>query len=1201
MIDFVHLHVHTDYSLTDGAAQIKPLVERARELNMKALAITDHGNMFGVIQFFNTCTKDKDGKRLPPDKYIKPIIGCEFYVAGGSRSKKAGTEEGNRYYHLILLAKNEQGYKNLVKLSSRSYIEGFYYKPRIDTELLEEYHEGLVCLSSCIAGELPQCLLAGNESHAIELIGYYKKLFGDENYFIEVQDHGLSDQKRANMLLLDIAVKTDTPLVLTNDSHFILREDWEAHEVLTCIGQKTTLKDPKHLKFYSSYTKDHYLKSGDEMAALFPDYPEMIANSIRIAEMCNCEIPQYDVTQLKECLPVYQIPEEFTDEESYIRYLVESGLKKRYTEITEEIRQRAEYELSTIIHMGFIGYFLIVWDFIHWAKEHDIPIGPGRGSGAGSIVAYAMGITNIDPLRFKLFFERFLNPERISMPDFDIDISNEGRQAVIEYTRQKYGDAQVGHIVTFGTLKAKAVIKDVARALEIPLSEVVALTDRVPDTPKTHLKDAFVPNPKIPESGKLAELRHDPRYEHLFDLCFKLEDAKRNTSLHASGIVIGKSALPDWAPVLVVRDNKSKKEHYVTATQYTMDVIEPCGLVKMDYLGLKALSIIKRTEQLIKKIKGYENFDIENINEHDNKAFDLFCEGKTAGFFQFESPGMVKVLRQAKPHRIEDLIALNALYRPGPMDYIPQYIEGKFDNSKISYPDPSLKDILEETYGVMVYQEQVMQVAQCIAGYSLGQADNLRRAMGKKKTEVMAGEKEKFISGAVKQGFDARHAGDIFEIMLPFAGYGFNKSHAAAYAIIAYQTAYLKANFPEEFVAANLTNEIYGTDDKLAEYIEEARSTGLEITVPDINSSGSVFEIETDKQNGKRKIVFGLLGIKGLGEYAAEEIVARRKEGGAYKSFIDFLVRVDLHTVNKKAVEVLIKTGCFDSLGQTRPTLLSNTEKAVEFVEKDKNDLKIGQSSLFGDIPQQESVIMRFTEMPDWSLKEKLDAEKELIGCYVSGHPLDPYREKIRQCATITSANAGKKIISIKPPSAGDNKSWKSYREARDNRQKQTIIGIIKNLREITTKKDGKKMAFGLLEDLAGIIEIVFFPKTWEEINPFLHNDQIVALSCVPEMSNDGKPSLQIEKLLDIDNLAKKSWKEVHIRLNAGSVKKEELLLPVRDYITGHRGHCSVYIHFPLNSGETIIKTRPHLCMTAEEQDIHTLKDMLVVDDVWQE
>jgi DNA polymerase-3 subunit alpha len=784
------------------------------------------------------------------------------------------------------------------------------------------------------------------------------------------------------------------------------------------------------------------------------------------------------------------------------------------------------------------------------------------------------------------------------MPDFDIDISNEGRQEVIEYTRQKYGEAQVGHIVTFGTLKAKQVIKDVARVLEIPLGEVIALTDKVPDLPKVHLANAFEHNSKIQGSGQLADFREDPRYKHLFDICFKLEDCRRNTSLHASGIVIGKSPLPDWAPVMVVKNNKDKKDEYLTATQYTMDIIEPCGLVKMDYLGLKTLSIIKNTITLIMKT-GNKDFDIDKIPEDDDNAFKFFCEGKTEGFFQFESAGMVKVLRQAKPHSIDELTALNALYRPGPMDNIPNYIEGKYDKNKIKYPDPCLKDILEETYGVMVYQEQVMQVAQRIAGYTLGGADVLRRVMGKKKEKEMAKEKVKFIDGAIKQGFSAAHAEEIFEIMLPFAGYGFNKSHAAAYSVLAYQTAYLKANYPVEFNAAILTNQIFSADDKLAQYIEEARAVGIEVAVPNINSSTAVFEVDTDK-DGKSKIVFGLQGIKGLGEYAAQEIVKRRTEGGPYKSFIDFLTRIDTHTVNKKALEVLIKTGCFDNLGQTRGTLLANMERAVDFVEKDKKDLLNGQTSLFGDASEDTSVDMVFDNVPDWTLDEKLNAEKELIGCFISGHPLDPYRERIRNCATITSATTGSKIVKLPSPPGGDNRAWKEYKEARDNKPRHIIIGIIKNIKEITTKKD-QQMAFATLEDLSGTIELVFFPAVWSALVNDVTNDKIYALQGVPEYSKDEKPSLQVEKILDIENLKEKTWNAVHIRLDSGIEKKEETLQPIKHYIEDHKGNCFVYIHIPHTKGEAVIRTASSLRLAQKKEYLDTLKDLIVVDDVWWE
>ncbi|HZK19495.1 MAG TPA: DNA polymerase III subunit alpha, partial [Treponemataceae bacterium] len=709
--DFVHLHVHSDYSILDGAAQIPTLINRAEELGFGALALTDHGNMFGALHFEQACHKAG----------IKPLIGCEFYVAPQDRHLKEQDELGSRYYHLVLIAKNIEGYKNLSWLSSKAYTEGMYYRPRIDLELLKKYSKGLVCLSACLAGQLPKYLLSRKDTEAEEFVRTYQEIFGKENFFIELQDHGIADQKKVAPLLIDIAQKLDVPMVVTNDSHYVYKEDAIAHDVLICIGTKKLRTDTNRMKFE---THEFYLKSEEEMASLFPQHPEMISNTKRIADMCDLRIPQFKTQELKDCLPVYQIPSEYASEDDYVRFLVYEGLKNHYETLTEEIKERAEYELGIIFQMGFSGYFLIVWDFINWAKNRDIPIGPGRGSGAGSLVAYAMSITDIDPFRFNLIFERFLNPERVSMPDFDIDMCFEGRQDIIQYTRDKYGDPQVGHIVTFGTLKPKAVIADVGRALDIPLTDVVMLKKLVPARTDVQLADAFAqPTKDNPDNGQLSPYRDDPKYKELFDICFKLEGTKRNTSLHASGLVIGRSELPNWTPIY--KDSKTGK----VASQYSMDIIEPCGLIKFDYLGLKTLTLIKYAEQIIKKRPGHENFSVEKVSDTDEKTFDLFCKGHTTAVFQFESPGMKKILQQARPRCIEEIVALNALYRPGPMKYIPQYIEGKFDNSKIHYPDPCLEPILKETYGVMVYQEQVMQVAQKIAGFSLGEADILRRAM----------------------------------------------------------------------------------------------------------------------------------------------------------------------------------------------------------------------------------------------------------------------------------------------------------------------------------------------------------------------------------------------------------------------------------------------------------------------------------------
>ncbi len=1152
--DFVHLHVHSDYSLLDSSSRLDDLIGRAKELGFSALALTDHGNMFGSLRFEQKCHAAG----------IKPLVGCEFYVAGGSRTERTGTEQGNKYYHLILIAKNIEGYKNLCILTSRSYTEGFYYKPRIDTELLRQYSGGLVCTTACVAGQLPQLLLNGQHEQAEEYIKEYQEIFGKENFFIELQDHGLDIQRRVAQPLIDIAQKMNVPMIVTNDAHYVRREDWEAHDVLLCVGTKKLRSDVDRMRYDG---KEFYLKSEEEMRKLFPQYPEMITNTKRIADMCDLHIPQYKTEELKDCLPVYQVPDGFSSQEEYVRHLVFEGINKRYKAITDEIRERANYELEIIFQMGFAGYFLIVWDFIHWAKTHDVPVGPGRGSGAGSLVAYAMEITDIDPFRFKLIFERFLNPERVSMPDFDIDLCYEGRQSVIEYTREKYGDPQVGHIVTFGTLKAKAVIKDVGRVLNIPLNEVNMITKLIPEGPKVKLKNAFEPpNPDHPDYGQLIPYRDNPAYKELFDFALKLENVNRNTSLHASGIVIGRSELPDWGPLY--KDGKTQK----VAVQYTMDIIEPCGLVKMDYLGLKTLTLIKHAEHIIRKREGFENFSTKEQSEEDEKTYDLFCAGKSAAVFQFESAGMQKVLKQAQPRKLDELIALNALYRPGPMAYIDQFVEGKFKPETIKYKDPCLKDILEETYGVMVYQEQVMQVAQRIGGYSLGGADELRRAMGKKKAEEMAKQWTKFCEGALKNGFTEEKAKEIFDDMAMFAGYGFNKSHAAAYSVLAYQTAYLKANFPAEFIAANLTNEISSTD-KLPVYIEEGHSMGLTIDPPDVNRSSKVFDVVDGT------IVYGLTGIKGLGEAAAEEIIGQREKGGSFVSFMDFLERVDLHTVNKRAIDVLIRTGAYDKLGQNRPTLLSNMERAVDYVSNIKNDKANGQVSLFGDVGETEYAPFVFEQIEDWPHLEKLRIEKELIGFYISGHPLDTYQNIIDRSVTLTS-----KTATMATPE-------KPY----------IILGTIRDLRPIMTKK-GKPMAFAKLEDTDGVFDITFFPKVWELTRSKIADDVVLALSGKVDLSR-GDPSFLVDEVLDIASLKAKSFKEVHVLLSVSSMNstKAASLTQLQDFLENVEGNCTLMMHVTnLGKNYTIMPNRM-ASVPSDNDFIQTLLDNPIVENVWLE
>ena len=1119
---FVHLHVHSDYSLLDGAVKLDSLIARAKELRMPALALTDHGNMFGVLNFEHICHANG----------INPIVGCEFYCTE-DHTKKENTRYGKHNYHLILLCENETGYKNMSWLCSRAFTdEGslYYGKPRIDFELLKQYHEGLICLSACVAGEVPQAIAAGKLDDAEATIKRYKELFGPDHYYIELQNHGLEIQRQVNPKLIELARKLDVPMVVTNDIHYLNKEDAEAQDALRCISFKKLLDEP-HESMGEGRT-EWYFKTEQEMRELFPEIPEAYENTLKIANMCNLTIHQYKTQELKGCLPRFELPKEFQthgddyakNQDDYVRYIVEEGLKKRYKEITPEIRERCEYEIGIIFSMGFSGYFLIVWEFINWSKstwdnvnnrpKPYIPIGPGRGSGAGSLVAYCMGITDIDPFRYKLIFERFLNPERVSMPDFDVDMDFDYRQDIIQHTRDLYGDPQVGHIVTFGTLKPKNCLADVARVLGIPLSIVEKVKKCIPASPKAKFKDAFsAPTEKMPDGGQLIPVAEDPvstigldkpTFDRWMKLCKKLEGLNRNTGLHASGMVIGLTQLPDWAPVF--KDAKTGE----VGVQYTMDIIEPCGLVKFDYLGLKTLSLIRYAETIINKHKASPDepdFVCANVSETDEKTFDLFCRGDSTAVFQFESPGMQKILREAKPRCLEEIVALNALYRPGPMDYIPQYIEGKWKPETIHYPDPCLEGILKETYGVMVYQEQVMQVAQKIAGFSLGGADMLRRAMGKKKIDVLMGKKKEFEDGAVKQGYTKEHADEIFEIMIPFAGYGFNKSHAAAYSVLAYRTGWLKANYPAEFMAANLTNEITSTDG-LPGYIEEAKKMGIPVDPPDVNRSDEIFDVADGH------IVFGFKGIKGMGENAAKEIVRERKENGPYKDFMDFVERVDQKVVNKRAIEVLIKTGAFDKLGQDRTTLAQNMERAVAYVEAKRRGTENGQGSLFGDSSEEEFVPFVFEQAPEKTKMEILDEEKDLIGCYVSGHPLDEYRKVITECATVNSSNIKQeaKDAEAMKAAAGIN-SWQS----RNFGKTYTAVGMLVELKTINTKK-GDSMAFGKLQDFKGMIDITFFPPIWATLRPQIHSGKIYGFKGKLDGSR-GTPSFLVDSLENLESL----------------------------------------------------------------------------------
>lgn len=1201
---FVHLHVHSDYSLLDSCCKLDQLVAKAKRLNMPALALTDHGNMFGVLNFEKLCHVNG----------INPIVGCEFYV-GDDHLKQERTKYGKKNYHLVLLCENETGYKNMSWLCSDANTEGQYFgKPRIDFEMLKKRHEGLICLSACVAGELPQTLLNDTEEAAEQLITKYRDLFGPDRYYIELQDHGLPEQKEINEKLIRLARKLNVPLVVTNDIHYIEKEDAEAQDALRCIGFKNLLNEP-HQTMGDGRT-EWYFKTEEEMRQLFPDVPDAYENTIKIANMCNLTIHQYSTPELKGCLPRFELPKEFQrhddytkNQDDYVRYLVEKGLRMRYKEITPKIRARAEYELGIIFKMGFSGYFLIVWEFINWSKstwdnvnnkpKPYIPIGPGRGSGAGSIVAYTMTITDIDPFRYNLLFERFLNPERVSMPDFDIDMDFDYRQDIIQHTRDLYGDPQVGHIVTFGTLKPKQCIADVGRVLGIPLAEVNMLKACIPDSPKAKLKDAFHPTEKFPapEGGQLEPYLEDPRYTKLFELAKKLEGVNRNTGLHASGMVIGLTALPDWAPIF--KDPKTGE----VGVQYTMDIIEPCGLVKFDYLGLKTLSLIRYAEEIINRHKKPEDpvFSVAEQSESDSETFDMFCKGDSVAVFQFESPGMQKILRQVGPRCIEELVALNALYRPGPMDYIPQYIDGKWKPETVHYPDPCLEDLLKETYGVMVYQEQVMQVSQKIAGFSLGGADMLRRAMGKKKPEVLMGKKKEFIEGAIAQGFTEQHAADIFEIMIPFAGYGFNKSHAAAYTVLAYRTGYLKCHYPAEFMAANLTNELTSTDG-VPQYLSECKRMGLKVLPPDINKSYSEFDVD----NGD--VIFAFRGMKGMGKEAADAIVREREEHGLYKSFMDFLERClpltikdeegrEKRPLNSKAIEVCIKTGAFDKLGQNRTTLANNMERAIRYVNDKMNGTDNGQGDLFGDTDEKVYADFVFEELPDLPQMEKLNIEKEIIGSYVSGHPLDEYGKVISTCVTLSSKNmdrAAKEDKAFKESLAASGaNSWAN----RNSGKMYTVLGFLQNLRQIHTKT-GKDMAFAKLQDYDGEIDLTFFSKTWESLSSKLQSGNVYAFKGRVDGTRE-QPSFIVDSLEDVASLKTKSISEIHIELEKNIASPELEFSKIREILFAQTGSCSVYFHLDTVQGSYIVQANPQLTVSSSDETIKVLKEMNIIKDVW--
>ena len=1067
MSKFVHLHIHSEFSLLDGANRIKDLPVRAKELGMDAMAITDHGVMYGAIDFYKACKKEG----------IKPIIGCEVYVAPRSRFDKEPNID-NKYNHLIILAKNNQGYKNLSKLVSLGFTEGYYYKPRIDLEILEKYHEGLIVLSGCLAGSVNQALLNGNYEKAEEIALWHKRVFG-EDYYIEIQNNGIKEQVLANQRLIELARKLDIPLVATNDAHYLKKEDAYNHEVLLCIQTGKRMSDADRMRFD---TDELYVKSPEEMIEYFRAFPDAIENTVKIAEKCNVEF-EFGHT----ILPNYDVPSEYPTHFDFFRKLCDDGIKKRYGENpSKEILDRAEYEISVIKKMGYVDYFLIVWDFIHYAKTHGISVGPGRGSGAGSIIAYAIEITDIDPMKYDLLFERFLNPERISMPDFDVDFSDTHRQEVIDYVSRKYGNSHVSQIITFGTMAAKMVIRDVARVLDVPYSEADTLAKMIPNELHITIKKALEENKELKEKYDT-----DETVKKVLDIAMGLEGMPRQASTHACGIVITKEPVDNYVP-LYVRDGQ-------ISTQYIMTTLEELGLLKMDFLGLRTLTVIQDTIELLKQNR---EIDVEfDKDMSDPKVYKLWQEGKTCGIFQFESQGMTNFMKELQPDCLEDLIAGVSLYRPGPMDQIPRYIKGKKHPGHNEYTHPRLEPILNVTYGCMVYQEQVMQIVRDLAGYSLGRADLVRRAMGKKKLDVMAKEREIFIHGqvdengnvvvpgCVRNGIDEESANKIFDEMAEFAKYAFNKSHAACYAVVAYRTAYLKAYYPAEFMAATL-NSFLGNLDKIPQYIDECKSLGITILKPEINKSNSKFTVEDGK------IRFGLGSIKNVGITPVETIVKERKENGEYKSFVDFCERISDEGVNKKCIESLIKAGAFDEFEQTRSTLLASFEGIIDSIQSEKKKGLAGQVSMFdlGTESQKEELNeMKYTfeEHEELPTKELLSLEKEMLGIYISGHPLEKLRNQIEMQTNINTIELKKLGEQMTTNLDEDNLQIQNEKPKYHDGQNVKYAGIITSIKKKYTKNN-KIMAFVTIEDLYGTAEVIVFENAYLKAGKSLVEENIV-------------------------------------------------------------------------------------------------------------
>ena len=1130
-MEFTHLHLHTGYSLLDGAGTIKRMVARAKELGFKSLAITDHGAMYGVVEFYEECKKQG----------IKPIIGCEVYVAPGSRFDKIVTASKNRYYHLILIAKNDVGYHNLVKLVSKGFTEGFYYKPRIDRELLEQYHEGLVCTSACIAGEVPQYLLSGFYTEAVNTALYYKSIFGDD-YYLELQEHPMAEQQTVNQGLMRIHADTGIPLVATNDVHYVLKEDSDAQSVLVCISSGKKITDPDRLQYE---TEEYFLRSAEEMAELFPYAPEALENTNKIAEKCNYE---FRFNEYK--LPKFDVPDGKTSDD-YITEICYEGLRRLYPDTWQENEERLNYELGVIKKMGYVDYFLIVADYINYAETHGIPVGPGRGSAAGSIVSYCLGITKLDPIKYQLIFERFLNPERVSMPDIDVDFEPEGRQKVIDYVVKKYGEECVCQIIAFGTLKAKGVVRDVGRVLDIAYAKCDKIAKMIPGgDPNITIDQAISQNPDLAQL-----INEDEEVAEIIRYARKLEGLPRQTSIHAAGVVISNASVDDYIPL------QRSAEGNVT-TEFEKNTVERLGLLKMDFLGLRNLTVIRDAENIIKRTN--PDFDINKISIEDPEVYKMIGNGETEGIFQIEGAGMTSFMKQLRPDCLEDLIAGISLYRPGPMDFIPKYLKGKNNKNSIEYDCPELEPILEPTYGCIVYQEQVMQIVRDLAGYSFGQSDVLRRAMSKKHADEMEagkhgfiyGDPENNIPGCVSRGISEQVANKIYDEMLDFASYAFNKSHAACYALVSYQTAYLKCHYPAEYMAC-LISSVMGNTGKVVSYIRELKRIGITLNPPDVNLCRSDFYVDGNK------VYYGLSAIKGLGKSVIDEIVSEREVGGSYKDLRDFCRRLS-SKVNKRAIEGLIKAGAFDSLPGTRKQLMIMYPGIVDEAAAEKKKNITGQLSFFdmlGGEDNENEGTLTYPDVGEYALEDILAYEKESMGYYVSGHPLDACADELERQATKHAIA----FMAAADEDADDQGSQDSVfdednmgnasennPDVVENDRMEIIGGMITAVRVQLTKRNDQ-MAIVTVEDLTGEAEVVLFPKLYVKFKDLLVENEKVFV-CGRVQTREGRnSSLICSEMMAIKDMPK----DVFIQYaDVDSIKADELKLD--DLIKKHKGESMI-------------------------------------------